>query len=613
MASYFILAQSQITARALGTWLELNGEPPLSPAREAVRDARCEVVTVVPECVVEDFARISGRLGEILAEARDRRLTVLVDTVRPASLNPLATPGGWDCLIALLILALPEVRWIFGLRLGELAKEPEVQWEWHSLAALLALPWRDPLFDPTGLRSFVRAGSKEDLPMRRQRAAAIDEEEQYSLTHAYTAYRFGYAADAVRSWALMKALFDDADETRHAHDFDLLLEDVNLNFPDREPHIHLSSLSPVGDGGRARHCRLLHPEKEKSQFRILISSGHTTLVGAGPGENEAFLRRYKPTGAGFVLKPVGGMFELWEKAGLFARPHVHDGLERNSAPGFAAGFCWPPRLVQHDGSAETGGHSAPGRLMLVAQHLTDRAEALQSAGGGSAATSVVGAVLSTDAVEILRFRTPTLALQALNLKHAFEVRTEVDFLGVGHHFDLQHRFDELERDTHNAARFFHARRHRSAQLDALVSIANRIMLIFREAGQFDEEAACLVRLRWWHRLLRFRSTRNPIVLAGYAGLAYGEFLLSSARRFVAMLLVWYGIFFLVAYLIGPIGDTCQDPVIDAASYAWNTFISNNPSEAHGLGHHLLNVVATVVGVFHLGVLISYLYSAVTRK
>ncbi len=639
MPQYLILAQSEVTARALGAWLELLGE---RGVENPLADSRCilgseqnigglERGLLAYESLVR---RIETAVSEGDSPMPLNEVVALVDAVQPSNLNVMQEDGDWNNLVAMLILTFPEIRWVFGVVSGEKDGFPE---PWHSLAALLCKPRRDPLFDPSGLRDFVRAkvlhsGGEEgkpdtsDLPRRKKQAAVIDEEQSYALFHAYTAYRFGYRVDEVRSWALMNSLFSKSEGSSEAnpssHGFDLLLEDVNLNFPDKPGSVHLSTFPQFqheteGQQGREHHCPLLgyaqkDNKKEDSSFRIIVSSGHSGADAEKMQVNENYVQRNKPVGHGFVLKPVGGMFDLWQKAGLFDRliPDEHSemsGQRRGSAPG----FFWPPKLT--DDGSETGGHSAPGKLMILAQHLVRRAEALR-ASANTVEDCLHGAVLATDALELLRYQTPTLALQALELKHEFEVKAEVAFLGVGHHFDLKLRFKELKEEVHVAARFFQRGRRRAAELDALVSIGNRLMLVFRDDGHFDEEQICLAQIRSWHRQLRLGQSRGPLDFLGQLAVGYAEFLLAKPGRFIAALVIWYLVMFGGWLIVEPsLIPKADHPLIDAASRAFNAFYVTNPQIASSPVELALNAAACLLGLFHLGVFISYLYSAVTRK
>ncbi|MBK5275585.1 MAG: hypothetical protein JJE30_11105 [Desulfuromonadales bacterium] len=637
MSQYIIFAQSDATARALGAWLEMVGEPSLKP--ELHDDSRVIIHkgqnTGGIERGVLAYEHLVRRIEKSAADATGsfplNEIVVLVDAVNPSALNPLAEGGGWNSLIAMLILTFPEIRWVFGVG----AKNNELE-EYHSLMSLLAKPRRDPLFDATGLRDCVRRRINENLPVKNfpiriERAAAIDEETNYALFHAYIAFRFGYRADAVRSWSLMHYLFnlpkDDLPEAKNnnGHKFQLLLEDVNLNFPDKPGRIHLSTFQPFthkkdGKQGRAEHCNLLSgdPLLETSRFRVIVTSGHSGADREKMQDNVDFVKGYKSAGGHeFVLKPVGGMFDLWDKSQLFLRldprkGHEYAGTHRGQAPG----FHWPPEAGEDAEGA--GGHSAPGKLMVIAHNLVRRADRMKDL-ANTVEECIRGAVLATEALELLRYQTPTLALQALCLKHEFEVRAEVAFLGVGNHFALKPRLSELEREVKVASQFFQKNRRIAAELDTLVSIGNRLMLIFREAGQFDEELECLARIRKWHRKLRLRHVDNPFKKSAQFVMYYAEWLLESPGRFIWAIIGWFLAFWLTLNIasfipeFAPILSLDKVLDIDNASTAWNVFISNNPGGVNTIPQFVINAAATTVGIFHLGVFISYLYSAVTRK
>ena len=667
MARYLILAQSKVTAKALRKWLELLGQSDKKFSETALIVSP-EVASSDKEASVRTYEYLVGQIEELASDTSGgitlSGVTILVDTVKPHRLNPLAE-GGWDHLLSMLILTFPEIHWVFGMissypKLntssgnGAIEKEQmEIKESWdrietfHSLPSLLTLPDRVTYFDTTALRNFVRRianlqlltaqqekSTKEGtgisektltelkkslLPMRSKAAAAIDEEINYAYFHAYIAYRFGYRSDAVRSWALMEHLFHDTSEEKKSHDFDLLLEDVNLNFPDKPGSIHLSTFAAKGsDGndGRAGRCNLLRVEKEDSRFRIIVTSGHSGADTDKMTANFDFIKGYKGREkCGYVSKPVGGMFDLWKNAKLYHRlnPRENNGEMAGRYNGQAPGFFWPP--LPSEQAEAAGGHSAPGKLMLICQHLLRRADALRIS-ANTVEECIRGAVLATDALEILRYQTPTLALQALCLKHEFEVKAEVAFLGVGHHFDLQHRMEELEREIKQAASFFEKKRRRVAELDTLVSIGNRLMLVFREAGQFDEEMDCLIRIRSWHRQLRRKQSRTLLDRIANGIVGYAEWLLGSPIRFVGMLLLWYiclwGLWGLTGSLKLWVSEG-SDLVVTSAAAAWNSFVVTNPDRAKGLTELILVMTGSVLGIFHFGVFISYLYSAVSRK
>ena len=326
-------------------------------------------------------------------------------------------------------------------------------------------------------------------------------------------------------------------------------------------------------------------------------------------QNRQYVKTNKPDGWGFVLKPTGGMFDLWAKARLFERLRPKkQGGQGGSRPGLAPGFDWPPKP---DGDATNGSasHSAPGKLMLVASHLVRRADALRPE-SNTVEECIRGAVLATDALELLSYRTPTLALQALELKQWFETKAEVAFVGVGHHFQLVPRFREIERETQVAARFHHKSRRDAAALDAGVTIANRLTLVFREAGQFDEEIECLRKLRWWNRKLSFRRARNKYYLwPGLGVLAYAEWMISSLGWLLLSVTCWMLLLILVWWAWTMDGHSWEG----AVKGTLGAFIGSGVTTEEGPGIVFLSSFSALLGFFHLGVFVSFLYSAIARK
>jgi hypothetical protein len=247
--------------------------------------------------------------------------------------------------------------------------------------------------------------------------------------------------------------------------------------------------------------------------------------------------------------------------------------------------------------------------MLVASHLVRRADALRES-ANTVEECIRGAVLSTDALELLGYRTPTLALQALELKQWFETKAEVAFVGVGHHFQLKRRFREIERETRVAARFHHKGRRDASALDSAVTIANRLTLVFREAGQFDEEEECLRKLRWWNRKLSFRRARDKYHLwPGLALLAYAEWMISSLGWLLLSVAAWMLLLALLWWawtMDGHSWDAAVKGTLEA-------FIGSGIETDQGEGIVFLSSFSAMLGFFHLGVFVSYLYSAIARK
>lgn len=627
MPHYLILAQSEATASALGAWLELLGEKPLNPEdrRRIIWDRPAE-----REGAVDAYETLVRRI-EVAARGNEDRVPLnqvvaLVDAVRPSLLSAVEGSGSWDNLIAMLILTFPEIRWVFGVATRE-DKAPcwsETIEPHHSLLSLLNSIRRDPLFDPSGLRDWVRACTNDGLkavddlklPTRPEMAAAIDEEIPYSYLHSYIAYRFGCRADVVTTWALMNKQFT---EKGKSHVYWLLLEDMSLNFPDRESRKHLLRLADE----RAQYCPQLdstNADVEKSEYRILVT-GQTRPNSDVLTQNRAYLRS-KAYGKGkVVLKPASGMFDLWEEAGLFRK---RPGSRRI---GNAPGFYWPPGPP---GDANEGtGHGAPGKLLLVAEVLIRRAEALLKK-VECVGEAVQGAVLATDALELTGGRTPTTAIEALSLKHRFEVLAECQFSGVEYHIKIKPRIEEIALETRAISLWFHKRQRASAVLNAQMHILNQLVRILREHNQFDEEKMCFNWIRYLHNSLWMRQ--KPLRFIFWPILRYTEFLLNSFGRFSIAIIGWVVVLALLyqqLHLYHPAQsvDLCastlqaielhQCPAPPEFGYFWEAFKrffnhTSDPSSPSTLWS-ILTAIGVIAGLGHIGIFISYMYTLVARK
>jgi hypothetical protein len=632
MARYVVLAQSRITAAALAAIPALFGDK--APRGEEGRK-ELEVLVDLDQARIDDgidlFATIARRLlqasGSDERGASAERVVILVDSVRPAGLDPVAEGTTWESLLARLILALPELYWVFGVVEGGsgLNSEADDQEEFseifreHDLTALLQRPARPVLLDATGLRNFVRQQANRSLrgrewrrvvssvlptfqlPIRSSRAAAIDEEVDYALLHGYAAYRFGFRADLVTTWRLMKSLFGE--QAAQNHGYQLLIEDVRLRFPDKPNDVHLSTLPTYfiekEPNGREHHCPLLSNARDVSSWRILVTTGQSSPKEEVVAINDAYLSQ-KPNGRGRTLfKPVGGVFDLWHDAGLLEE------LDERLCEGYAKGFNWPPEALEDHWS---GRHAAPGQLTMIAAYLIDRAAGLRMR-TATLADSIRAAVLASDAVELIGGRTPALTLSGLALKHEMEVRAECAFVGAGFHFEVGRRLKAIEAEVSSVSEWFVDDRRQHAALDARAGIVNRLVLVYREAGQAEEMDECLAVLRSVNRKMRRPKSWSPLAWLAHGVLAYGELLMTSFPRVLIAIGAWLAAFCFSARVFDHEG---QNNWIAAAGKAFTWFFGGETANASS-DAVAVALVAIPIGILHIGILISYLYSLIARK
>lgn len=648
-SSYFILAQTQAAAAALELWRnQLSGVTEEKPA-----DNHQVVVwqdTLDLDGITKAYAELSSCIEVAAAQARQSargRLVVMVDKVQPTALDVCAE-SGWEALIATLILTFPEVKWVFGCATA-VNTENDISWDsvfsYCSLPSLLEPDDGCPHFDSSGLRAWVRQYTNEGtlkneslrLGIRSKTCAAIDDEASFAHFHAYTAYRFGLRAEAITTWKLMKHRFGVDDGKPHG--FWLLLEDMSLKFADCKAGVKLHKLGRLQQNATKAEkkkdtrednlCKLnsTNPLIENSEYRFLITSGQTDDQGKEDlGINKEYLKQKYHVEAltkqrkekysknsnekldePVVLKPVSGMFDLWSKIGL---------MKESNGRGYVAEF-----LPYRDGGAsdKSGGHGAPGRLGLIASKLVKRATIINEH-VLSVEDAVLGAVLATDALELIGCRAPTTAFDALSLKHQLEVIAECKFSGIEYNIEFKRRLIEIENDI--TFIFKKTDSKQSVKDNVQMILLTRLVRIFREHGQFDEEQQCMRQVRKLNNSLWLNQQSCLTWLICVVPLRYVELLLSSFFTFVGWIVFWL-------ILIGA-GFMCFEFI--SSSYNWflcglqdsvSSFFSmgapfradtfcKSDLKVSGL-YALLSSFTIFLGALHLGIFISYVYSLIARK
>ncbi|WP_146679217.1 hypothetical protein [Pirellula sp. SH-Sr6A] len=652
MHKYILLSQSEVGGRALQAWARLLALPDYEDtvADPIVFDERSH--RLLPEISVYDY--FIHQIESRIENHHGRCVTVLVDSVRPNDLSLVSDAATWETLIAMLVVTFPEFRWTFaydGLpevqdkscldraNFTEGDKTVECIFCWHNRYSIFHV-WSDPLFDATGLRDWIRLKTNLDLermsseagnlnapfqlPRRRELSAVIEDELDYAMMHAYTTYRFGFRTDVVSSWIQMEERFH-IDPTGNAqtnsgntrlklpikkrHKYRVILEDMRLQFADKSAKKHLSRLEE-----RGIHCNRLADENDDSDFRFMISTGQESRSDDIWTTNKGFLKNKSNGVGGLLSKPVGGPFELWRTAKL----------DKLLPDGVANGFDSPPAEIMED---LYDGHGAPGKLALVARKLIDRARHKLS-NGLSVSDNILSAVLANDACELLGGKTPALSLEAIKIKHAAEVRAECGFVGAGFHFDLEDRLREINKFVHATCRWYHPSVRSYAELDARATICNELVKIYSDAGQSEEQDACLAHFRWNNRRLELLQSMAQWSLIGIAlnsVLFYAEVLLVSLNRILFAFGLWIIVFCGITLVVNSLYATEQlglreFPVLLATQLNWMIGGSANGISSLGKSSSdqelmlaLVSIGANVVGVFHFGILISYFYSLISRK
>jgi hypothetical protein len=569
-----------------------------------------------PRWVAAEFERLAGAM-EREADARGgpavlRDAVGIVDLydascegLSPGQASVLGQRSPVVALASLLMLAFPEIHWIPlcpfspSRTLVEEGPWPELLEKTTSRNAASF----SALLDPLGLRERIREWVRSDpegeahcqhVPRREALAAAIDEEAAYTAFNGYVAYKFGYRSLLISTeWLFRKTLGNDPDRAWNSLKPYLTFEDLYLGFPDRSGG-HLSNLEER-DG--------TYKKLKEARHRVIVTVGHERGSGAGRLEQGRRYLRSQGQGHVVVYKPLPGLHRVWAEA----RPRCVAGTDpphRN--------YRWPPRGVEALG--EERSHSAPGRLFSVAEVLLARARKLLASSNPSIPDAIHTATLALEAKELLGGMTPTVALEAIALQQEAEVVAESLFLGVEYNLNLRKRFLEIRREVGAVSRWVHGSTRRRSELNARLTIIERLAKRFSDLHQIEEEMACLaearrLRFEFWVREKPYRWIFWPV-------LRYVAFALSSLGKFALGVAAWVVFFAGIHYLLhtapGAAAEASFPHALASSAYFFATL-----QPCGGIGHSTMidAVLASqgFVAFLNLGLLISHLYLTVSRR
>jgi hypothetical protein len=613
MSQFLILAQNSITADALAFISKciIQGECVKSlvydgePSGDSINDISMSLEALSQKTTTETF--------------------VIVDQVCVGNLSPMESDS-WKGCIAALILLFPEVKWIFAVPVGIDADDEKESLVFdHGLASLRRATC-NPLFDGMGLRSYIRnlLVKAEDrqgrliapyIPLRQQVAVSMDDEPSYAYFNAYVAYRFGFRAFPVVTDAQAKALFhcDEADVEKLPAPASLTFEDICISYPDGSDEVHYSDLCSDLKSSRINQLPLL----DKSDYRIFVTTQHRQVGHPGKNESNKFYidsgdcvkKGTQPNRYGkLILKPYSGMFDLWRRARLDRKLRWRDDNGNRFRRGVGQGYVWPPQQ-QSESDGDTG-HSAPGRLLMIATHMIKRCEKLLPS-VKSVEDAVLCAVLATDALELLGNRTPTTAMDALRLKHLAEVKAECQFSGVEYKIEMKARLKELRRDAEHIGRWFDRRRQKMAAMNAEMTTLVDILKVLKDHGQFDESHICGNRIRELHFQLWMRQQPWRNVFRPF--LWYFNIALKSFPVFTCLILFWLAAFTFLFHLT----DTpCSDKGawFEAFQNALTRFLDFKASpDGASVGCCIVTFFASIMKITHVGLFFSLLMNNIQRK
>jgi hypothetical protein len=532
------------------------------------------------------------------------------------ALNPLSA------VLGLLVLALPEVQWVFidseFITLTRLTcADAHLAMSASALQEAVELfdSAYTPLFDPAGLRESIRRRIRQTregdsliaahVPLRSELSASIDDESGYAFFTAYIAYRFGYRNSLVVTASLLERLFSQQ-RPAHGH-YSLLLEDIYLRFHDQDPRTHTSDL-------KERDRKFVGLTQAKQRILITVGQRHGISENTW-ARNVDYIQERTDEGdfIRVVSKPFAGIFDVWKRSGLMQR------LRAGERHGFAPGFLFPP--VSPESIPELVPHSAPARLRMISDALINRSGRLLDS-LRSVPEAVRASVLAVDALEYSGNLTTTSAFEALALKHQCEVLAECLFSGVQFNIEVTNRLAEVHKEISEIGRSHGASGRRNSMLNAEASVVSSLAMRFRAFNQFDEDQECMARLRSLYRHIWFRRRRLWAWIV-YPVRWYVDWLLDSMWAFVGAIALWIGALAIgyatVAHQIDCSGlwAGLNDAVsaflgvsLMHTEVPLSTLV-NTSSTPVDIG--LLNMLAEVLGFIHLGIFISHIYSLVTRR
>lgn len=543
-----------------------------------------------------------------------------------------------EVLLSWLMLTYPEIRWVF---LSDSAKvKPDTSHQFHSmgpdldLSKIFTSTSCIPLFDPCGLRNGVRKIMHKLLdqegrpiasaiPKRERLAAAIDEEVNYAYMNAYTAYRFGYRAWVINTWEMLGAVFKSQDQSRDITngrdqdtDIDIVFEDLYLNFPDRS--LDYSAEAPDYPAEQRHLSNLEFRDTLLNVFRrvrkrILVTVGHRRTQDDRERwlKNKAYLNLL-PVKAKMLFKPLAGIFDLWKRSGLWQK--------FKNLPRLAPGFNWPPN--KKDAFVMGSTHSAPGKLLIIAQRMIKRARKLLDK-LDTVPDAIHAALLALEAKELLSGKTPATALEALALQHQAEIVAESMFYGIEYNLNVKNRFKDIEREVEAIGYWFNPKSAEKSKINARLTIIANLAHTFRDLKQFEEEQECLAEAR---RLrLDFWLRQSIIHRVAWPFIKYIDILMRSPGHFLLVMLLWIA-FFTGIYWVADNGGT---EVLSFGQSIWQAFAASiaffftlQPANAWSQTVRIFgsedwwNIILAFQGLVSfssLGLLLTHFYVLISRK
>ncbi len=390
-------------------------------------------------------------------------------------------------------------------------------------------------FDPTGLRTLVRNrylgevfGEKGKWAVVKARevlnsrvcnvAIAIDEERRFCHFNAYAAWKYGRRAWVVTTFEEFdKDPLWVASNTCGAANDVVLLRDIDMRFPDvpdkltvRE-NIKDIKKAPWKERTETEDYSLEGRSVEKigEKWKVYAVSSEANIVSpkekwpnekSNQKDEERLGQRQhenKIQYRGFS-KPLGTIYDLSEYlCTIEAHSHDEDAdavhrkpQDDNKNQSVIAKLLKKTSSTKPNGEdssskpeSSDSGHGAPYSNLMIAESLIGQSARCE----GSPDSYLLGALLASEAYEILLGMSKTTALEALLAMHKAEVRAEVIFPGMSQYLQIEERKNDIES---SAASIFSGNAANDARNMFLSRFWAELRPIYRDGEQFEaaEEA-----------------------------------------------------------------------------------------------------------------------------
>jgi hypothetical protein len=188
-------------------------------------------------------------------------------------------------------------------------------------------------------------------------------------------------------------------------------------------------------------------------------------------------------------------------------------------------------------------------------------------------------------------------------------------MGMQEHVDVRSRIVDLSREVKALSNWFGETKQerKVAGWNMELAVIDKLIEVFRDNNQYDEEQELQICARMLHRKLwiQARPWFKPVEWVPW----YVEKLLASVSVFLMALVGWIAILGLLFWLVGGVTVGC------AYSDAFVTFFGLQPPGDNSFwtvengwnGAFALIACTMLLGCVHVGILISHLYSSIARK